>query len=770
MIDKDKHSFTLKYAGQTVETAVHTITVKETVITGGFDLVKFGNYDWKGKLGNLLNKKEIKPLENVEFSVSSDTTGKLVQKGLTDKEGYLKFTDLPYDTYTVKETKTPEGYEPAKDFKVTIREQNETHHYAIENKVIEEKLKVVKVDAETGKTIPRSDAGFQIKSMQTGKLVSMPKFNEDGETDTFFTNDEGYLITPEALSYGDYELIEVQAPEGYVLAKEPAKFKVDGSNNGLIEIRFEDKSQKGIVTLEKTGQTPIDVTVKESDYGKVHEFVYEYKPIADVTYRIEAVEDIKTNDGTVRVKKGEIVATITTDENGKWQSPELYLGKYQAIEVSAPNGFILDDRPIPFELKYAGQLVELTSTSITATNDFQSLDIQLFKNEESISSWNNNQPEIEAIKGNNKVFGIFTREAQNVSETIQVPENALIAYQAVKDGQATFDLQLPQGKYYLKEIDAGSSHVADDTEYDFEFTAENNHATFPIHIYQDTVAYGRETMQKITRNPILNKLHFNEFTIKKVNETAHFDKETGVEFAYDALGTGAVFTFENKEGEVLQEITITKDGLGVFKNIPVGTFYLKEKAPSSDQYLVSKDVIRIESTKEGIKAFNTKNELLGEQPASSEETEATILFEIKNYLIKGTAELTKKDVSTGELLPDTGVRILDKEKNVIVEGRTNDKGIFTFEQLPKGIYYFQEFDAPKGYQLDETPMQFEIKENGKVVKCEMTNKLIETPSTPDRSLPKTGDTSNIGFALIGLAVSATAIGILYFRRKKAKVE
>lgn len=282
------------------------------------------------------------------------------------------------------------------------------------------------------------------------------------------------------------------------------------------------------------------------------------------------------------------------------------------------------------------------------------------------------------------------------------------------------------------------------------------------------MAYGRETMQKITRNPILNKLHFNEFTIKKVNETAHFDKETGVEFAYDTLGTGAVFTLENKDGEVLQEVTITKDGLGVFTNIPVGTFYLKETAYSSNQYLVSKDVIRIESTKEGIKAFNAENELLGEQPVSlEEETEATILFEVKNYLIKGTVELTKKDVSTGELLPDTGVRILDKEKNVIVEGRTNDKGIFTFEQLPKGIFYFQEFDAPKGYQLDETPMQFEIKENGKVVKCVMTNKKMETP---DRSLPKTGDTSNIGFALIGLAVSATAIGVLYFRRKKAKAE
>lgn len=278
--------------------------------------------------------------------------------------------------------------------------------------------------------------------------------------------------------------------------------------------------------------------------------------------------------------------------------------------------------------------MELISTSITATNDFQSLDIQLFKNEESISSWNNNQPEIEAIKGNNKVFGIFTREAQNVSETIQVPENALIAYQAVKDGKATFELQLPQGKYYLKEIDAGSSHVADDTEYDFEFTAENNHATFPIHIYQDTIAYGRETMQKITRNPILNKLHFNEFTIKKVNETAHFDKETGVEFTYDALGTGTVFALENKDGEVLQEVTITKDGLGVFKNIPVGTFYLKETSSSSDQYLVSKDVIRIESTKEGIKAFNAENELLGEQPASSEKKKLRFYLRSRTTLSK----------------------------------------------------------------------------------------------------------------------------------------
>lgn len=764
LIDVEKHHFKLEYAGQTVETAVHSTTVKEVVITGGFDLVKFGNYDWKTTLASLLNTKEIKPLEGVEFSVYSDTTGKLVQKGVTGSQGYLKFEDLPYDTYTVKETKTPEGYETAKDFKVMIREQNDTFHYAVENKVIEEKLKVVKVDVETGNTVPRADAGFQIKSLQTGELVTMPKLNEDGVTDTFYTNDEGYLITSERLSYGEYALIEVQAPEGYVLAKEPVTFNVDGSNDGVVEIRFEDMSQKGIVNFTKTGQTPIGITTTDSDYGIVYEFIYDYEPITGVTYRIEAVEDIVTNDGTVRAKKGEVVATLTTDENGEWQSPELYLGKYQAVEASAPSGYILDTTPISFELKYAGQTVELTSTALTAKNDFQSLDIQLFKNEESISSWSDNKPKIETVKGNHKVFGIFTREAQNITEEIQVPENALVGYQTVTDGVATFELQLPQGKYYLKEIDTGDSHTTNDVEYDFAFTAENNHATYPISIYDDTVAYGKETLLKIARTPILNTLHFNEFSIKKVNEQAVFDKEAGITFNYDSLGTGAIFTLEDEVGEIIQEVKIDKDGIGTFSNVPVGTFYLKEKATSSDNYVLSDAVIRIESTKEGIKAYDENNALLGEQEIGTEES--TVLFEVKNRLVKGIAELTKKDVSTGELLPDTGVRILDEDKNIIAEGRTDENGVFTFEQLPKGIYYFQEFDAPDGYELDETPMQFEIKEDVEVVKCVMTNHVIRELSTA----PKTGDTTNTAILLLGMAVSTTTLGILYFRRKKTKTK
>lgn len=202
-----------------------------------------------------------------------------------------------------------------------------------------------------------------------------------------------------------------------------------------------------------------------------------------------------------------------------------------------------------------------------------------------------------------------------------------------------------------------------------------------------------------------------------------------------------------------------KDGLAVFDSIPVGTFFLKEKAATSDNYRLSEETIRIESTKDGIQAFDKNNALLGEQFTE----DVTILFELKNYLMKGTAELTKTDVSTGDALPDTGIRILDQDQKVLIEGRTDSDGKFTFENLPKGTYSFQEFDAPEGYQLDETPIAFEIKEDGEIVKCNMTNQKIESPA----KLPQTGETSTLLLSILGVGLLSATAGLYYFRRRKA---
>lgn len=257
-LDTQKHAFNLIYAGEKVEMAVQETVVKEDVILGGFDIIKFGNYDWKNSLIQYLKgeKPPILPLENVEFTVISNTTNKVVQLGVTDDEGYVSFKDLPYDTYTVKETVTPEGYKVSNDFEVTISEQGKTHHYAVENKVIEEQLKVVKYDLATGETIPRAGAGFQIRNVVTGELVQLPNMDSDGFTDTFYTNNEGYLQLAKALGYGNYELSEVQAPTGYQLSSDKVTFAVDGSHGGLIVIHFGDQAiPENPENLVKTGQS-----------------------------------------------------------------------------------------------------------------------------------------------------------------------------------------------------------------------------------------------------------------------------------------------------------------------------------------------------------------------------------------------------------------------------------------------------------------------------------------------------------------------------------
>lgn len=773
-LDQTKLPFKISYAGQTVEVTTKKTIAKEKVITGGFDLIKFGNYDWKE------NKKgKIKPLENVEFSVISDTTKEIVAKGKTNREGYLKFTELPYDTYTVKETKIPEGYQTVEPFKMTVKIQNETHHYAVENKVIEEKLKVVKVDEETGKAIPRSDVGFKVKNKKTGQFITMLNLNDEGTTDTFFTNEKGFLILSEALPYGEYELIEVQAPNGYVLAKNPMPFKVDGSHDGVIEIAFKDKSQKGIAFLTKHVKTPLGVEKKDSVYGDFYQFVFDDKKAPDVTFDIEAAEDIMTNDGTVRVKKGDVVATMTTDENGEFMTPPLYLGKYQAIEKKAPNGLVISSTPIPFELKYVGQMVELTSISLTAHNEFQSLLIKLQKNQEAVDHWENNLPNIVEKEGSGQAFGIFTRDEQEVGDAILVPSNSLVGYTKVDKGMATFDVQLPEGKYYIKELDAGDSHVLDETEYDFTFEAKDNLAVQEIEIWKDQVSYEKKQRGfNDTHKPIVNKLYLNEFQFKKVNEKATLKEKEGYLFEHNENAEGAIFNLENKDGEVLQTIKINKDSLGIVKNLPVGTFYLKEKNPSNDYYILSNQKIKIVSSKEGIKAFDDKGKEL-----THDMKNPRILFELRNDLIKGNFELTKKDISTGDLLPKTGVQILDQNKKVIIEGRTDEKGVFSFENLPKGKYLFKEFDAPEGYLLDESLHEFEIGKNGEIVKCEMNNKKKELPevkvesnkNTPQetaqsqsKSLPQTGEKRSAELMIFGASILCmTALVIWYYKKQKA---
>ncbi|MDO5717238.1 MAG: SpaA isopeptide-forming pilin-related protein, partial [Tissierellia bacterium] len=229
--------------------------------------------------------------------------------------------------------------------------------------------------------------------------------------------------------------------------------------------------------------------------------------------------------------------------------------------------------------------------------------------------------------------------------------------------------------------------------------------------------------------------------------------------------------------------------LATFTNLPVGTFYLKEKQSASEQYVLSPETYQIVSTLKGIQAYDSKGTSLSEilnkekkeenpnKPLTNENTpvekpqtyqEPLLLLEIKNHLVKGIAELTKTDVSNGKELPDTGVRILDKDKKIILEGKTDHQGRFSFENLPRGVYYFQEYEAPTGYQIDETPIKFEIQEDGEVVKCNMTNEMIPSKkeTSVTGSLPQTGEVVSFAGIILGSLLLAGIAGYYLYNKKK----
>ena len=621
-------------------------------------------------------------------------------------------------------------------------------------------IKLKKVDEDTGKAVPNTKMKFEYNE-QTKELVT----------------DMNGLAQIDGLKAGTkVKITEVTASNGFVNKGESKEITIDP--NKTIEVVFGNKAQQGLLKLKKTGQKATTVTTTDSDYGQLHDITFDYVPLADVTFTIKAREDIKVGD-YVHTKKGSVVATVKTDANGELiNMPKLYLGKYEAIETEAPAGYLMNTTPLPFEFTYEGQNVELVSQSLEAKNDFQQLKITIHKNEEQIQEWKENVPVFEEVKGNDKVFGLFTNQEYAMTYNTTVPADGLLVFGTVKDGELVFpNLQLMEGRYYIQELDAGKSHNIDTTHHEFEFTATDHETEKIIDIYAPKDNQEDESL------PLLNKLHFNQFSLKKVNEEATLEEKNGYDFTFTGNGKGAIFTLETEDKKVIQTVTVNKDSLATFTNVPVGTFYLKEKQPSSEEYVGSSETYQIISTLKGVQAYDSKGQLLGEtmneesseeeesikqteEPDSKEPTkdESIVLLELKNHLVKGNVELTKTDVSDGKTLPNTGIRIIDKDKKVVIEGKTNSQGQFTFEKLPKGVYYFQEFDAPSGYQLDETPIQFEIKEDGEIVKCTMTNQLIPNEKG---SLPQTGETTSIlGIALGSLLLMGVASYCFYTKKKQ----
>lgn len=607
-----------------------------------------------------------------------------------DENGFAQSKDMPYGVYTVHQTKGWEGRELMSDFDVFISKDGQTYRYLINNANFESFIKVVKKDAETGKTIPYAGAGFQIYDPAGNKVTMTFTYPTPTTIDTFYTDADGQLVTPEKLEYGKgYSLVEVQAPYGYVLDSTPVSFDVTEENATqegtikLVKVEKPNMAQKGTISVEKTGEVFFGVNVSgEEGKDVIYQPVYKVKGLTGATYEITADEDVVTPDGTLRYQKGDVVDTITTDEEGTAKSKELYLGKYTVTETKAPEGMVINKDGLQVELTYAGQEVAVTETATSFYNERQKVKISLEKVLEQDETFGiGKKDELKNIS-----FGLYAKEDIVSESGTVIPADGLIEIIGLaEDGTATVATDLPFGSYYIKEMATDEHYILNDEQYAFTFDYAG----------QDT-----ETVEiKVNDGkPIENKLIYGSVSGKKVDENG------------EALAGAVIGIFKADETEFTAEhafmtVKSGEDGSFAFKKVPYGNWIVKEiEAP------------------EGFVLDGTAHAV------TIDRNEQVIEAEITNEYIHGNIRLTKVDAdypdnkltgATFEVYKDVnGDGKLDDKDELVGNLEETSVGIYEMQELLYGKYLVKETKAPEGFVLDEGVYSVSITEDEKIYDVE----------------------------------------------------
>ncbi len=632
------------------------------------------------------------PEEGAEFAVYLKSAGSYDNAKeserdylVCDENGFAQTKEMPYGVYTVHQVSGWEGRELMADFDVFISENGEVYRYLINNANFESFIKIVKVDAETGNVIPYAGAAFQLYRPDGSLITQTFTYPEVTVIDTFYTNDEGCLITPERLEYGTgYSLVEVSAPYGYVLNTEPVYFDVTEDNSGeengvtVVEVTKSNMAQKGMIKISKSGEVFSSVVAAEG----VYQPVYAVSGMAGAGYEITAAEDVYTLDGTLRYSAGEVVDTVTTDETGCASSKALYLGKFNIREITAPTGMILNTEVHTAELVYAGQEVESTETSASFQNDRQKVKVSLSKVLEQNEKFGiGRNGEITAV-----TFGLYAAEELTAADGCTIPADGLIEILSVNaDGTTTCKTDLPFGNYYLKEMSTDSHYLLSDATYPFSFQYAGQDTAL-VEIFAND------------GNAVENKLLYGEVKVHKKDDSGN------------ALGGAVIGLFRADETNFTTDTAIltatsAEDGSFSFAQVPYGNWVVHEiSAPES--FVLSDESYPVNVGKNG----------------------AVIEIEIVNTKIRGTVQLTKVDKDypdnklTGaafEVYRDSnGNKKFDKDDEKIGAMEEVSTGVYELADLSYGGYFVKEQKAPEGFYLDENAYYFEITELGKTVVVE----------------------------------------------------
>lgn len=718
--------------------------VKETVIKQPFEIIKVSTDG---------DNDETEKVPGAEFTVKLqsdiDKSGweqaKTYDVLVTDERGYAKSIDLPYGTYLVKETKVPKDLYKTDDFTVTVTEDSrEPQVWRILNDApFEAYIRLVKKDKESGETVLLSGVTFKIKKAGSDTFVEQKV--GDKKISEFITDETGTVTTPLKLKYGEYEVTEITAPEGYLITEESFPFTVtkegavevleDEDGDPVITVVVENQPVKGSITIHKEGEvlvgaeydTIIDriLTAVTGDNRSVR-FQYEEAPLSGAVYHLIADEDIYTPDNQkdeegnrkiavidgVPATQGAVVAILTTDEEGEASVSDLPLGKYRIEEVEAPKGFVLDEEAKQIELTYEDEHTEIVYQNAELVDERVKTELSLFK-----------KNSVNEVPVEGATYGVYaTVDIVTVDGEILVEADSLIeSVQTDEEGKAVFEADLPLGRYYVKEIETAPGYLVDESEYEVDFT------------YQDA------------KQAILSEeIEVSEIPI--IVEVSKSDVTTGKEI------TGAKLEILDEYGDVYA--AWTTDGTPYTLNaIPAGDYTLRETfAPYG--YMIANEV-----------AFTV------------EETGEIQKVSMTDERVKGYIEIYKTDSDTKKAIKGVVFEIRNEEGKVIQKLKTNRKGYAKSKELDICTYKDNgDFDqdipyvvvetkVAEGYVLDEKEYKATIRYDDSATEP-VAYQLHITNKPKEPKLPQTGGGYKPWmFGVVGGALIISGI-VMYFRRRK----
>lgn len=626
-----------------------------------------------------------------------------------DTNGFCQSKDLPYGIYTVHQTAGWPGRELIDDFDVYISQDAQTYHYILNNRNFESYLKIVKVDAETGKAIPYAGAGFRLYRPNGSLITQSFTYPTPTKIDTFYTNADGVLYTPEPLEYGTgFSLVECFAPYGYVLNTEPVYFDVtpeSAAEEGgitVVEVTKPNMAQKGIIKFSKTGEVFASVV----QTGNMYQPVYAVQGVPGAAFEITALEDVFTLDGTLRYSAGEVVDTVTVDETGSGQSKPLYLGKFEIREVKFPYGMTdAGAESQVVELTYAGQEIEITETSAGFYNERQKVKVTLDKLLE--------QDELFQLGMNGEqaavTFGLFAAEPLTAADGTQIPADGFIEILSLEENSsAVCRTDLPFGSFYLKELSTDCHYRLNGEIFPFTF----DYAGASVPVVEIKVNDGQ---------PIENTLIRGEIHGRKTDENGN------------GLAGAVIGLFREGETEFTEETALltaisTEGGSFHIEGVPFGNWQLKE--------------IR------GVTGFVLSDEVF---PVTIDKDGAIVEISIENQRIYGNLRLTKVDKDYPDNTLSGAEFEVYRDSNENEEFDEGDELLGVMEESSPGVYemlhvefggvFVKESKAPATFLLDENAYYVEIAENGKTyeVETEAGMGFVNAAQTGKLLIQKTSD-------------------------------